>query len=120
MQTKDASVECRFHPVITQLLFHLDEWYIAVDSELIITSGSEHTTHHSRNSFHYADPCCAVDIRSWDITCGIEVYDDTRQYKTLARLAIEFCKKHSIPISWIEVILETDHIHIEYQPKRRY
>jgi len=119
MKRKSSSVETSFHPIITQLLFELDELYIGWNSELIITSGSEHTVAHSRTSLHYATPACAVDIRTWDSSTGRgKVPSPGVQAIEVREVAKAFCELLSIPNSWIEVILESDHIHIEYQPKR--
>jgi len=116
LKTKDDTVETNFHPRLTALLFELNKAYITWDAELIITSGSEHSAKHSFTSLHYADPCCAVDLRSWAIGRIPEAED---QLEILTQIAIRFCANAGIPPNWVEVILESDHIHIEYQPKRR-
>lgn len=116
MKTKDATVQCTFHPALTALLFGIDQvWRQEWNEEIIITSGSEQTTRHSYSSLHYATPCQAADIRSW-VTGKIP--EAKRQVRVIEEVVYTFCKNLDIPYDWIEVILESDHIHIEYQPKR--
>lgn len=119
MRIKDTSVECKFHPILTAFLFYAEyEWLSRWGKELLITSGSEYDTYHSYKSMHYADPCCAADVRSWSFSFRGQEVNAQQQVEYLSRLAVQYCFRESIPIDWIEVILETDHIHIEYQPKR--
>ena len=70
------------------------------DSELIITSGVDGK--HSHTSLHYAG--CAFDCRIRHLPEGKakEIADEIR-----SRLTEDY-----------DVILETTHIHIEYQPRR--
>ena len=63
--------------------------------ELVITSTYE--GNHSERSLHYAD--LAVDIR---------------KYKRATRLTLELREKLGRDY---DVVLESDHIHIEYDPK---
>lgn len=121
MKIKNTSVETEFHPVLTSLLFHLDSLYRYWDDELIITSGSEHTARHGYTSLHYATPAQAADIRVWSKKYhnrGRVPLPQT-QYQKVKELAVAYCVSHNIPTDWIDVILEKDHIHIEYQPKRQ-
>lgn len=115
MLRKDKSVELKLHAVLTNLLFDIDELYREWGSELVITSGSEKTARHSLTSLHYADPACAVDIRVWEVA---NVPTPEQQLKSIKKVSKLYCSTYSIPDNWIEVILESDHIHIEYQPKR--
>lgn len=121
MRVKDSTVETKFHPILTNFLFEANEIYRAWGGELIVTSGSEPDTRHSKTSLHYADPCCAADIRSWAIWDAmnpeIKITAET-QAATLQKFAKAYCKRLGIPAEWLEIILESDHIHIEYQPKR--
>jgi len=116
LKTKDNSVETKFNPVITALLFELNKAYIEWDAELVITSGSEHSARHGHTSLHYSDPCAAVDIRSWAVG---RIPEAVTQVELLKQIAARFCNDLEIPTNWIEIILEASHIHIEYQPKRR-
>lgn len=115
MMTKDHSVETEFHPILTAFLFDVDKLYRNWNNELVITSGSEHSTRHSYTSLHYATPAQAADIRSWTIGSTPAA---NKQWETIMKVAVVFCERKGIPSSWIEVILESTHIHIEYQPKR--
>lgn len=115
MKTKDHTVETEFHPTLTAFLFEADITYRKWGSELIITSGSEQSAKHSRTSLHYATPAQAADIRIW------QTYHEPpadQQLDYLKATSAIFCRKLSIPTDWIDIILESDHIHIEYQPKR--
>jgi len=120
MRRKDDSVECKFHPVLTAFLFPVDEAYRGWEDELVITSGSEASLHHKVTSLHYADPACAADIRTWDEEGqGRGTVPAPRaQQRCLIKLKDDFCVACGLPCSWIEIILESNHIHIEYQPKR--
>lgn len=111
MKTKDSTVECQFHPRLTALLFELDTVYRGWDSELIITSGSELGARHSRTSLHYAG--CAADLR----TRG-NLPEPIDQLRSIRIAATNYCADRWIPPNWIDIVLESDHIHIEYQPKR--
>ncbi|RLE96747.1 MAG: hypothetical protein DRJ63_10135 [Thermoprotei archaeon] len=123
MKTKDSSVETKFHPLLTSLLFSFDAMYRKWGGEITITSGSEHTTRHGKTSLHYATPACAVDTRIWDVivskgSLAGTIIHAQEQYEALLVMRDLFCKREGIPSSWIDVILEKDHIHTEYQPKR--
>lgn len=115
MRTKNDTVETHFHPVLTEFLFTIDLLYLSWNGELVITSGSELTSKHSYTSLHYATPCQAADIRIWETG---DTPKPEKQLTTIVAKAYTFCMDHNIPFSWIEVILEAYHIHIEYQPKR--
>jgi hypothetical protein len=120
MKRKNPSVETSFHPILTSFLFEVDEVYIAWGDEAVITSGSEQTAKHSRTSLHYATPAQAADIRIWSkkLHGRGSVPDPAVQHQRLQLLAKDFCANSGFPNSWVEVILEANHIHIEYQPKR--
>ena len=119
MRAKDTSVQCEFHPILTAFLFRCDTVYREWDSELTITSGSETGTRHGYTSLHYATPAQAADIRSWAIslTAG-GLVSAQKQHTALQDEAQKYCISLNIPHDWIEVILESNHIHVEYQPKR--
>ena len=116
MKRKDDSVETQFHPILTAYLMEADEVYRLWDSELVISSGSELTVRHSFKSLHYAVPCQAADIRSWEIK---RVPSVMKQAEALRETADIFADRIGIPRDWIEVHIEVDHIHIEFQPKRQ-
>ncbi len=84
------------------LLFGLmvaDGIYRAHGAELIITSVND--AKHSQTSLHYSGN--AADLRSWDLDNPHGVASEIKQ-----ALGVDF-----------DVIKETDHIHLEYQPRRR-
>lgn len=117
MRIKDDSVQCSFHPMITEFLFKVDKLYRSWGDELVITSGSEPGAKHGVQSLHYATPAQAFDLR---IHQRANVPDVTRQTEDLKVIASNYCAQKNIPDNWIEVIVESDHIHIEYQPKRQF
>ena len=111
MHRKNITVELKLHPVLTDLLFVADEMYIDRKQELVITSGSELHARHKRTSLHYAG--CAVDIRTKN-----SQEHPIKQGVYLAALVKKYCKTNGIPVDWIEVVTEHNHLHLEYQPKR--
>lgn len=120
MRRKDVSVEVAFHPVITQVAFSVDAVYRAWNDELVITSGSEHSAKHMNASLHYATPGCALDVRTWDADNhgrGV-VPRPADQLVAVKQACADLSDELNIPSSWIDVVLENDHIHIEYQPKK--
>ena len=120
MRTKSHDVALHLHAMLTGLIPLLDRQYRLWDDELIITSGSEHTTRHGYTSLHYATPGQAIDIRIWDLhnhNRGI-VPSSAKQHRAGAKVVDTYCLAQSIPRDWIEVDFERTHIHIEYQPKR--
>lgn len=115
MRRKDYTVETEFHPTLTALLFELNDTYRKWGTELVITSGSEQQARHGYASLHYAKPACAVDIRT-NLSGSMPI--STVQYTIVVAAAAKFCEQHLIPNDWMEVHLESSHMHIEYQPKR--
>lgn len=121
MRRKDTSVHTEFHPTLTAFLFEVDDLYTLYGDEAVITSGSEVTARHGETSLHYATPAQAADLRSWDSGQGrARVPEPKVQVAALKELRDSFCTQYNIPAEWVEIILESDHIHIEYQPKRQY
>jgi hypothetical protein len=107
--------------MLTAYLVEADEVYRSYGDELIITGGSEPEARHSYTSLHYALPARAADVRTWDKKTHqrANVPIPSSQHADLNQLKDKFCEEQGIPADWIEVILEDDHIHIEYQPKRQ-
>ncbi len=116
MKLKDTTVQCELHWILMDFLFRVDTQYRKWDSELIITSGSEESARHGIQSLHYAIPGCAVDVRTHQIN---NVPNAEVQRASLELVKEFYCEEKGIPDSWIEIILEKDHIHIEFQPKRK-
>ena len=111
MRRKDDTVECEFHPRLSHLLFLIDDWYSFGNreyGELVVTSGSEKRARHGIGSLHYAG--CAVDTRTRN---GPEV----AQFNGICQVVTDFCAALDIPRNWVDVVLEANHIHTEYQPK---
>lgn len=113
MRRKDHTVECNFDPRLTGLLFLMDEQHRAWEGELVITSGSELSAIHGLTSLHYNG--CAADLRIW------RTHKEPSAQLQLVALRIVadlYCDSIGIPRNWIDIILETNHIHLELQPKR--
>lgn len=73
---------------------------LALNFTLTITSVTEGK--HSRTSLHYSG--AAIDIRTRDMVPGVA---EATAKRLRARLTAEY-----------DVLLERDHIHVEWQPKR--
>ena len=73
----------------------------------IITSACEQTALHGHTSLHYSG--FAVDVRIRDTHDGGPLFDSPLAVSIISKaLKCDF-----------DVVLEDDHVHIEYQPKRR-
>lgn len=105
MKIKDKSVRVDFHQSIWAALFQLDLISMQLTGkQIVITSGSEEGTKHGITSLHYAG--CAVDIRS-------KHYTEAQVAQIIAKFKSDFNTPD------FDIIYEGNHIHIEYQPKRR-
>ena len=101
MRLKDSVNPIGLRPELIVAIIVAAEAYEKAGREFVITSLNDST--HSATSLHYAG--AAVDIRTRHLALGepeqIRDYIDER-----------------LPTDY-DVILEADHIHIEYQPRRR-
>ena len=77
------------------------------DCPFVITSACEQSTTHGRTSLHYAGS--AIDLRTMDHATG-------QRHPAIERVFIDIQDALNIDF---DVIDEGDHIHIEYQPRRR-
>lgn len=120
MKRKDASVQANFHWMLSEFLFDVDDVYQRYGDELVITSGGEQDARHGVTSLHYAMPCQAADIRTWSTEHGRAgaVPSPSVQFDDVCAARDAFCRRHNIPPGWVDVILESSHMHIEFQPKR--
>jgi hypothetical protein len=108
MRIKDSSVS--IHGLRPEMLFALqvaNGVYQQYGRELVITSGAEPGTHHSSQSLHYSG--CAVDLRTRELTVSGHIICD----QIAQRLGVDFDVIYESPGS------PGEHIHLEYQPKRR-
>ena len=96
LKFKDGVVWKDMHPRIEAALPILDEIYQDVKTECVVTSGRDGK--HMEGSLHYEGK--ALDIRT---------------YNVLEALVKEI--KDSLGVGY-DVILEKDHIHIEWDPKQ--
>ena len=90
-------------PQLLLALMVADQVWADNGQELVVTSLND--SKHSRTSLHYAG--CAADLRTR--------YFDPDQVETIAELlreALGNCPDY-------DVVVESDHIHLEWQPKRR-
>ena len=102
MKIKDSTVHIAgIRPELVFALFVAEQIYQKYDKELVITSLVD--GRHSPTSLHYAG--CAADLRTNFFTRhGAEIIRDEIRDK----LGTDF-----------DVILESNHIHLEFQPKLR-
>lgn len=94
---KDASLK-GIDEVMVLILPKIEKLYEAIGKELVITSGTDGI--HSIGSLHYKG--LAIDIRVPYLTLNAN-----RPFVDMIRLVLNIN---------FEVILEKDHIHIEYNP----
>lgn len=115
MRTKDSSVELKItEPQFVDYLFNVvDDYYREKGDEAIITSGSELESKHSTTSLHYAGR--AADIRIWQ---RANVPAPEQQLNDLILRTRVYLTNRKIPINYIDLVLESTHIHLEWQPKR--
>lgn len=105
MRFKDVSVVVHgVQPELILALYVADEVYreAGVEEGIVITSMNDAT--HSETSLHYAG--AAADIRIRSLPDSMSPAQTAKAIK--ARLTVDF-----------DVVVEADHIHIEYQPRRR-
>lgn len=96
MRLKDDSVNVAdLVPQLRDKLPVMDRAYAEFNTEMVITSGKDGV--HGNNSLHYQGK--AVDLRIWNVLQSLVGY-------LQSELGPDF-----------EVILEKDHIHIEYDPR---
>ena len=119
MKLKDSSVEMKLHWHLTNFLTtKVDTYYRNLSGEVTITSGSEVSARHGYTSLHYALPCCAADIRNWDVETLTGAVTGCSQWVDIKCLAGEYCADQGLGPNDIDVVLEPNHIHIEFQVKR--
>lgn len=102
MKLKDSSVRLSgIRPEIIFAIMVVEYVYLSYGEELVITSAVD--GRHSSSSLHYSG--CAFDARTSYFTGAIakNVVDDIR-----SRLGFDY-----------DVVLESDHLHVEFQPKYR-
>jgi len=102
MMLKSDDVELKdLAPQLALALIMANEVYDEYGIDMVVTSAND--SNHSGTSLHYSGQ--AVDLRTRTANSGDR--QDIRD-KVKAKLNVDF-----------DVILESDHIHLEYQPKRR-
>jgi len=103
MKLKSDNVSLNnLQPQIVLALIVASEVYNEHDVELVVTSANDST--HSGTSLHYSGS--AVDLRTYSL---VDRGIDPRGVRDSisSKLNVDF-----------DVILESDHIHLEYQPRR--
>jgi len=119
IEIKDDSISLsNLQPQVLVALMNANDLYAEWGLPCVVTSGSEPGTRHGKTSLHYAGQ--AVDIRTKNLADVFSHLSPTRQAERAVSAIAEIVKKlnASLGIDY-DVILESDHIHIEYQPKRR-
>ena len=102
MRFKDNTLGFQsLQPQLILALIVVDQVMSANGGEAIITSLNDAT--HSQTSLHYSG--AGADLRSW-------IFKDQQD-------VLNQCKKALGNSSDIDLILESDHYHLEYQPKRK-
>lgn len=102
MILKDKSISIQgIRPELLYAIIVANDVYKEFNQELVITSLND--GRHSSTSLHYSG--CAADFRTRYFAPG-EAQEVTK--KLDEKLGIDY-----------DVILESDHIHLEYQPRRR-
>ena len=94
---------CRFtslQPQAVVAMIVANEVYKNIGKDLVVTSVNDST--HMKGSFHYTG--MAIDLRTNVLTAAQQ---QSVMAELRSRLTIEY-----------DVILEVDHIHIEYDPKK--
>ena len=89
------------HPEMVHAITILDRIYQLFGYTLVITSGNDGK--HMDGSLHYANPLQAVDTRI--------NFMSHKEAELIARIAKELLG------SDFDVVLEPNHLHVEYQPK---
>lgn len=103
MRLKDSSVNViGLRPEMLLAIMICKEVYAEERTELVITSINDGV--HSLTSLHYSG--CAIDLR-------------TRNFKSKAHAKNVADKINDRLTIDYDVVAEADHIHLEYQPRRR-
>lgn len=101
MRLKDASVSTRqIRPELVIALMVADSVYREYGKELVVTSLND--ARHKHGSLHYSGS--AADLRT--------------HYFTTSELEMVYSELRASLSDDYDVVLEGDHIHLEYQPKR--
>lgn len=102
MVLKQGVNPMRLQPELLLALLVADGVWRGVGQELVVTSLND--SKHSNGSLHYAG--CAADLRTRYFTG-----DQVLLVADTLRDALGNCKDY-------DIVVEADHIHIEYQPKK--
>lgn len=102
MRLKDSSVQIQgIRPEMMFAIIVADQEYTKLGHELVITSINDGA--HSLTSLHYSG--CAIDMRTSMLTIK-EAQHVTLKIKE--KLGLDY-----------DVLYETNHIHLEFQPRKR-
>ena len=102
MKFKDSSVKVQgIRPELLLALQIADNVYKMHEEELVITSLAD--GFHTITSLHFTG--CAADLRT-------RYFDANEKHEVVKELKDRLTNDY-------DVVLERDHIHLEYQPKRR-
>lgn len=100
LNIKDNSIDlCALHPTLLLGIIMMNEILSQYNVPLVVTCGREGK--HSATSLHYSG--CAVDIRSRELSreqqLGVKAIFDGRGFNDF------------------DLVIESNHFHLEYQPK---
>ena len=117
IEIKDDSISLsNLQPQMLIALMNANDLYAEWGLPCVVTSGND--ARHSKTSLHYAGQ--AIDIRTRNIPSIFHHLAETRQMDKAVEATDNIVKKlkETLGLDY-DVILESDHIHIEYQPRRR-
>lgn len=97
---KDGVDVKNLHPVMWDMIYRIKPFFDTAKIDLVITSGTD--SKHGNGSLHYVG--LAVDIRT----------------KTMKNKKKMFKSIKAVLPSGYDVVPESTHLHIEYQPKTRF
>ncbi|QQX80840.1 hypothetical protein JK628_02910 [Shewanella sp. KX20019] len=103
MRLKDKSVNPNgMRPELVFALMMADQVYSEYGVEMVVTSIND--ARHSKTSLHYSGQ--AADLRIFNLPDG-------KSHEVLSKI------KGKLLNDAFDVVLESDHIHLEFQPKRQ-
>lgn len=104
---KDVRIQ-GLRPEMMLGIYICDQVFALSNYDCVITSCTEESTVHGFASLHYSG--CAIDLRTKHLA------EDADEIVEIAKVIVKLLKA-SLGASF-DVVLEKDHIHVEYQPKR--
>ena len=114
LDVKDGSVECNFSEQLRQGLYRLDRLSLQYFGKtILITSGSELSTKHMKTSKHYPYNNKSLKGEAADIRTTTKGHYTIDQVERLQEL---FYSQRIFADNY-DLVIEGDHMHLEYDPK---